>query len=88
MTEGDAVHGDLETILLDDLKLPADRLASPQITLDDAGVDSLTVVELSVLLGERFGIQVSETDIHAAATLGQLDDLIQRKRHEHEHEQR
>lgn len=87
-TEGDAVHGDLKTILLDDLKLTADRLTSPEATLDDAGFDSLAVVELSVLLGERFGIEVSETDINGTATLGQLDSLIQCKRAEHNHEEK
>ncbi len=72
------MHCDLETILSHDFKLPPELLADPDNTLEDAGVDSLAVVELSVLLGERFGIEVSESDIKSAATLGQLDQLIQR----------
>ncbi|WP_331762416.1 acyl carrier protein (plasmid) [Streptomyces sp. NBC_01527] len=72
---------DLATILRDDLKLPPDQL-TPDASLDGAGFDSLAIVELSVLLGERYGIDISEAEIKSAATLDQLDLLIQRKRDE------
>lgn len=75
------MNGDLENILLDDLRLPADRL-TPDADLDAAGIDSLAIVELSILLGERFGIDVTEADIKGTVTLQQLDHLIQRKRGE------
>lgn len=75
------MNGDLENILLNDLKLPADRLTI-DVSLDEAGFDSLAIVELSVLLGDRLDIDVSDADIKGAATLGQLDRLIQRKRDE------
>ncbi|MGW5682303.1 acyl carrier protein [Nonomuraea sp. NPDC003754] len=73
--------GDLENILLHDLKLPAERL-TPNASLEEAGFDSLAVVELSVLLSHHFGIDVSEDDINSVATVEQLDRLIQRKRDE------
>jgi acyl carrier protein len=73
--------GDLATILRNDLKLPAYRL-TPGASLDTAGFDSLAIIELSVLLGDRYGIDISETEITSAATLDQLDLLIQRKRDE------
>ncbi|MFD4377083.1 acyl carrier protein [Streptomyces sp. NPDC058486] len=71
--------GDLTRILTDDLKLPADRLTG-DATLDHAGFDSLAVVELSVLLDDRYGIDVSDSDIKNAATLGELDLLITHRR--------
>ncbi|MFE4870481.1 acyl carrier protein [Streptomyces sp. NPDC056682] len=71
--------GDLTRILTDDLKLPADHLTD-DASLDDAGFDSLAVVELSVLLTDRYGIDISDSDIKAAATLGRLDRLITTKR--------
>lgn len=73
--------GDLAAILRDDLKLPADGL-TPDATLDKAGFDSLAIVELSVLLGDRYGIDISDAEIKSAATLDQLGLLIQRKRDE------
>ncbi|MFJ3979225.1 acyl carrier protein [Streptomyces sp. NPDC090021] len=71
--------GDLVRILTDDLGLPADRLAE-DASLDHAGVDSLAVVELSVLLTDRYGIDITDSDIKTASTLGQLDLLITTKR--------
>ncbi|MFD6244596.1 acyl carrier protein [Streptomyces roseolus] len=71
--------GDLVRILTDDLGLAADRLAD-DASLDHAGFDSLAVVELSVLLTDRYGIDVTDSDINSAATLGQLDLLITTKR--------
>ncbi|MEU4013427.1 acyl carrier protein [Streptomyces pseudogriseolus] len=71
--------GDLISILIHDLKLPADRLTD-DATLDHAGFDSLAVVELSVLLTDRYGLDISDSDIEDAATLGQLDHLITTRR--------
>ncbi|QIP74721.1 acyl carrier protein [Streptomyces sp. VN1] len=71
--------GDLTSILTDDLKLPADRLTDGA-SLEHAGFDSLAVVELSVLLADRYGIDISDSDIKDAATLGRLDRLITTKR--------
>jgi len=70
---------DLARILSDDLKLPADRLTD-DASLDHAGFDSLAVVELSALLADRYGIDISDGDIKDTATLGQLDLLITTKR--------
>jgi acyl carrier protein len=75
------VTSDLATILRDDLKLPADGL-TPDASLDKAGFDSLAIVELAVLLGDRFGIDISDAEIKSAATLHELDLLIQHKRAE------
>ncbi|WP_217165167.1 acyl carrier protein [Streptomyces sp. AC512_CC834] len=71
--------GDLVHILTDDLKLPAERLTD-DASLDHAGFDSLAVVELSVLLTDRYGIDISDSDIKDATTLGRLDLLIISKR--------
>jgi acyl carrier protein len=75
------VTTDLVIILRDDLKLPADGLTS-DASLETAGFDSLAIVELSVLLGDRFGIEISDAEIKSAATLHELDLLIQHKRAE------
>lgn len=73
--------GDLTSILTDDLHLPAQQLTD-DATLDHAGFDSLAVVELSVILNDRYGIGITDGDIIAAATLGELDRLIATKRSE------
>ncbi|WP_217199910.1 acyl carrier protein [Streptomyces buecherae] len=73
--------GDLASLLINDLKLPVDQLAD-HASLSHAGFDSLAVVELSLLLADRYQIDISESDITSAATLGDLDRLITTKRSE------
>ncbi|MGH3869948.1 MAG: acyl carrier protein [Pseudonocardiaceae bacterium] len=75
------MNGAFERILLNDLKVPADRM-SPDVGLDDAGVDSLAIVELSELLSDQLGIEISDDEIERATTLGELDRLIEQKQQE------
>ncbi|MGW3668553.1 acyl carrier protein [Streptomyces sp. NPDC005141] len=75
------IHHDLMDLLTDDLKLNAEQI-TPTASLDAAGFDSLAVVELSVLLADRYGIDVPDAAIKATATLADLDQLIQSKRSE------
>ncbi|MDQ0771583.1 acyl carrier protein [Streptomyces aurantiacus] len=79
--EGPLMLRELEAILRDDLNLPTEQLP-PDTSLEKAGLDSLAVVELSVLLEERYGITVSDAELNRTATLHHLDVLIQRKRYE------
>ena len=58
------------------------QLSAVSKALDRAGFDSLAIVELSVLLANRYAIDISDSEIKGAATLGRLDLLIQRKRDE------
>ncbi|WP_046776368.1 acyl carrier protein [Streptomyces yangpuensis] len=71
--------GDFVSILRDELKLPTDQLTD-DASLDQAGFDSLAIVELSVLLTDRYGLDISDSEIKEAANLGQLDLLIHTKR--------
>ncbi|CAL9677645.1 hypothetical protein SUDANB95_07971 (plasmid) [Actinosynnema sp. ALI-1.44] len=69
------MNPDLIEILRTDIRVP-ENLLDPDTSLDDAGVDSLAVVELSVLLTERLGITIADENIARAATLGDLDRLV------------
>ncbi|MEU7480529.1 acyl carrier protein [Lentzea sp. NPDC042327] len=69
------MNTDLTNILRDDIHVAPDHLA-PDTSLQDAGIDSLAVVELSVQLSDTLGITVSENDIARAATLGDIDTLV------------
>ncbi|WP_309117472.1 acyl carrier protein [Saccharothrix sp.] len=69
------MNAELIKILSADIRVSEDLLV-PDTSLDEAGVDSLAVVELSVLLTERLGITVADEDIARAATLGDIDRLV------------
>ncbi|MEU8568714.1 acyl carrier protein [Streptomyces pathocidini] len=73
------MNRDLRILLLDELKLPEAQLTDTT-SLEKAGLDSLATVELSVLLQDRLGVTITESEIESAATLHQLDLLVEQKR--------
>jgi acyl carrier protein len=62
-------------ILVTDLQLDPQAL-HPESRLEDAGLDSLTLVELSVQLRDRSGVQIGEDELSSAATVGALDRMV------------
>lgn len=44
--------------------------------LEDVGLDSLTLVELSVLLRERAEVEIGEDELSSATTVGALDRMV------------
>ncbi|MEV6826018.1 acyl carrier protein [Amycolatopsis sp. NPDC051102] len=73
------MNEDLKRILVDDLKLDESALR-PETSLEDAGLDSLTIVELSVNLSERLGLEISEEDLQAAGDVGGIEYLVEQRR--------
>ncbi|MEU4863709.1 phosphopantetheine-binding protein [Kitasatospora aureofaciens] len=70
---------DVEDLLVRELRVKPEALAA-DATLEEAGLDSLSLVELSVLLSELLGSKVSEDEIHDARTVGGLAVLVENKR--------
>ncbi|AXI76962.1 acyl carrier protein [Peterkaempfera bronchialis] len=69
------LHPTLHSILSEDLKVGADHLA-PDTGLEEAGLDSLSLVELSVALHQQLGVDLDEAQIAAACTIAGLDQLV------------
>jgi acyl carrier protein len=68
----------LREILIGDLQLKNADI-TPQAGLEDAGLDSLAMVELAIALSQRLGIEITEDDLVSAATVGQIADLIEQR---------
>ncbi|UMP06848.1 acyl carrier protein [Amycolatopsis sp. EV170708-02-1] len=68
----------LQEILVDKLKIPAAEVRA-EVTPEDADLDSLTIVELSMVLEKEFGIEISEDEIKSAATLGDIARLMEQR---------
>jgi acyl carrier protein len=65
----------LHAILVDDLNL--DPLAlRPDSRLEEAGLDSLTIVELSMHLQDKHGVRIGEDALSAATTVNALHRLV------------
>ncbi|MFD0852184.1 acyl carrier protein [Actinomadura adrarensis] len=60
--------------LLDSLEVDR-RDWRPEASLEEAGLDSLALAELSILLNDR-GTQIGEDELATAATLKELDRMV------------
>jgi acyl carrier protein len=69
------VFGTLKEILIGKFQVPAE-LITPETTRDEADLDSLLMVELSLVLEREIGVVVSHHDLHDTDTVGEMVDLI------------
>jgi acyl carrier protein len=68
----------LKTIMVDDLKLdPAE--VTPDATREEAGLDSLAVVELSMVLSRRLGIDIPDDELLELKTVAEIAQLIEQR---------
>ncbi len=65
----------LKTILVDTLKIDPETI-TPEATREDIELDSLAVVELSLLLKAEFGLDVSDDELLEAATVADIVALL------------
>ncbi|WP_160573840.1 acyl carrier protein [Actinomadura physcomitrii] len=72
------MNEELRRILVDELQLEEAALR-PEISLESAGFDSLTIVELAMSLSDRFGLAISEEDLQAAASVGEIDRIVEQR---------
>ncbi|PSJ29096.1 hypothetical protein B7P34_09130 [Streptosporangium nondiastaticum] len=73
------MNEDLKRILTVELQLD-DAALRPGTSLEDAGIDSLSVVELSVYLSEQLGLEISEEELQSAASVDELDRMVEQRR--------
>lgn len=62
-------------ILVTHLQLDPQALRQ-ESRLEDAGLNSLTLVELSMLLREQAGVEIGEDELSSATTVGALDRMV------------
>ena len=49
---------------------------TPEATFNDLGLDSLAVVELSLVLEKDLGVKITDDELMDAPTIGAVADLI------------
>jgi histidinol-phosphate aminotransferase len=68
----------LKTIMIENLQLDADGVY-PGAGLEDAGLDSLSIVDLSTLLNERYGIPITDAELFELTTLAEIVSLMEQR---------
>ncbi|MFJ9520398.1 acyl carrier protein [Kitasatospora sp. NPDC101801] len=66
----------LKEILVSKLKVMPEQV-TPEATKEDVELDSLAVVELSLLLEAELGISISDDQLLEAETIGEMAALIE-----------
>ncbi|WP_212526477.1 acyl carrier protein [Actinospica durhamensis] len=70
----------LKSVMSEVLQLNVDGLR-PDASREDAGIDSLAVVELSLVLKQHHGMEITDDELFELATLAEIVTLMeQRKR--------
>ncbi|GGY72012.1 acyl carrier protein [Streptomyces xanthochromogenes] len=69
------MHIDLVAFLTGNLGLKVD-LIRPQATLEEAGIDSLAVVELAVMLENDYGVVIDEDELSSVPSVADLNELV------------
>lgn len=69
----------LKEILVDKLKVDPSRI-TPQATREEAELDSLAVVELSMLLDKEYGVVISDDELMEADTIGEMARMMNERR--------
>ncbi|MEU9795660.1 phosphopantetheine-binding protein [Streptomyces sparsogenes] len=68
----------LKEILVNKLKVTPEQV-TPEATRDDVELDSLAVVELSLVLDKEFGIAISDDELLEAPTIGDMARLLEER---------
>ena len=75
----DDVHGNILQEIEAATGIEKEEIVDDKALGDDIGVDSLSLVDLSVRLEERFGVELSDDDVNDSTTVRDLVNLVQRK---------
>ncbi|MEU5609061.1 acyl carrier protein [Streptomyces sparsogenes] len=68
----------LKEILVNKLKVTPEQV-TPEATRDDVELDSLAVVELSLVLDKEFDIAISDDELLEAPTIGDMARLMEER---------
>jgi acyl carrier protein len=75
MTRADEVR----TAVAGHLGIEPDRLPEQASLADDLGLDSLAGIELATALEDRFSLRITDEELAAVRTYGDLERLVLRK---------
>lgn len=62
----------VKQLLIDELQVDADKITEDAELANDLGVNSLELADMILLCEEKFGIEISDDDIHKFITVGDV----------------
>ncbi len=73
------VKTDVTEIVREIAKLPRNMDIDPKAELPDLGVDSLEVVNVFLMITERYGIDISDDEIDQLTTIDQISEHLEKQ---------
>ncbi len=70
---------ELRALIAEELELPVEDVTDDAQLADDLDVDSLSAMEIAVLLEKKYKIKISEDEIKTLTTLLAIHDLVAAK---------
>lgn len=70
---------ELRALVAETLDVPAGDLGDHTTFIDDLGVDSLSALEVVVVLEKRYGIRLTEAELRRVTTLQTAYDVLRDK---------
>ncbi|MFI0776357.1 acyl carrier protein [Streptomyces sp. NPDC021212] len=68
----------LKEVLVGKLKAASEKI-TPEATIEEAELDSLSIVELSIILEKDFTITITDDELLAAPTIGDMAKLMEER---------
>ncbi|MFI0820974.1 acyl carrier protein [Streptomyces sp. NPDC021098] len=68
----------LKDVLVGKLAAVPEKI-TPEATVEEAELDSLSIVELSIILEKDFAITITDDELLAAPTIGDMAKLVEEK---------
>jgi acyl carrier protein len=68
----------LKEILVTDLRL-VDTDIAPDASIEEVGLDSLALVELAMVVSNRFSIEIADYELMDIKTIGQIVSLMEER---------
>lgn len=63
------------------LKIPCERIMPESLLMEHLSMDFVDRVKLVIDLEEKYDIKISDEEVYAVATVGELVELVKMKRH-------
>lgn len=70
---------ELRELIAEELELPAEEVTDDAQLADDLDVDSLSAMEIAVLLEKKYKIKINEDEIKTLSTLLAIHELVSAK---------
>lgn len=72
----DEIHAGVAELLHQIIEVPAAEIATTARLVEDLAVDSLSLVELTIGVEERFGVRIADAQVPGLTTVADVVDLI------------